>query len=149
MRGDPVPDQDHIARHCKGSQIRDDGTASGAAFRLRPGKDDYLSVNWLELLSADDRDEQIAALRDAFRAKGFDLRATARFAVSNVGEMRKEVREKSGDGRALHVRHEPFNKAEHGVDDSSHAGISGYTPDDDMVADLIAQAFRALYPAKA
>jgi hypothetical protein len=148
MKDETVPDGDHVARHCKGTQLKEDGTVSGTAFRLRAGRDDYLSVNWLEFLVGQDRVLQMAALRDAYRVKVFDLRATARFAVVNVGEIRDHVRERSEDARALRVLHEPFNKAEHGFDDPSHAGIFGYSPDDDLIADLIAQVVREIHPAK-
>ena len=43
-----------------------------------------MSVNWLEFLDGQDRLLQMAALRGAYRVKGFDLRSTARFAVLNV-----------------------------------------------------------------
>ena len=149
MSGEEIPDPDHVARHCSVTKMKQDGTVSGAAFRLRAGKDVSLSVNWLEFLHPDERGLQLAALRDAFRAKGFELRPTARFAVLNAGELRRHVRQQSGDGRVLKVQHEPLSKATDGIDDPSHAGISGYGADDDIIADLIAQAVEEVYAAGA
>lgn len=146
MKGDRIPDDDHVARHCGGATINEDGTVSGTAFRLRAGKDDHLSVNWLEFLDAHHRSDQLAALREAFHAKKFDLRPKARFSVLNVGEFRQHVQQESNDGRDLQVRHEPVHTAE--FDDPSHAGIFGYSPDDDLIAGLIAEVVREVYPAR-
>ena len=35
MKGDPVPNDDHIARYCGGSHVKEGGSISGTAFRLR------------------------------------------------------------------------------------------------------------------
>jgi hypothetical protein len=91
MKGDRIPDQDHVARHCGGATIHEGGTVNGTAFRLWRGKEDYLSVNWLEFLDSSDRNSQLAALREAFRAKNFKLGKNARFAVLNVGQLREQA----------------------------------------------------------
>jgi len=143
-----IPDPDHVARHCSATKMKQDGTPSGTAFQLRAGKDVSLSVNWLEFLHPDERGLQLGALRATYRAKGFDLRPTARFAVLNVGELRTHVTQRSGDGRILKVQHEPLTKATDGIDDPSHAGISGYGPDEDVIADLLAQAVKEVHPAR-
>ena len=48
---------------------------------------------------------------------------------------------KSPDGRRLQVRHLPLERS------PSNAGIFGYAPDDEMIADLIAQTVTAIHPA--
>jgi hypothetical protein len=149
MKGERVPDNHHIARYIGGTKIKDDGTVSGAAFTLRAGKDDYLSVNWLEFLDAHDRSRQLAALRQAFSFRGHRVGATARFAVLNVGKLIAHVRERSDTRRSLRVQHEPLFKKDVGYDDASHAGVHGYSPEEDAIADLIAQSVDATYPAKA
>ena len=60
MKGDVIPDADHITRLCGGSHVREDGTISATAFKPRPGEA-YLSVNWLECLGLPDRDAELAA----------------------------------------------------------------------------------------
>lgn len=78
-----VPATDHIARYC-GLKYQQNGVPQATAFRLDVGKGEpYLSVNWLERLSAAGRAIQIAALRNTFRRKGFNLGANALFAVLN------------------------------------------------------------------
>ena len=50
MKGDPVPMGDHVARHCRYTDLFiKDGKLVGvteAAFRLRSDENDGLSVNW-------------------------------------------------------------------------------------------------------
>ena len=48
MRGDALPDADHVSRYCKPSTVQD-GKVQPNAFFFRDGED-YLSVNWLEYL---------------------------------------------------------------------------------------------------
>ena len=45
MRGDQVPDADHVARYCSPRQV-ENGSPRWGAFQPRVGED-YLSVNWL------------------------------------------------------------------------------------------------------
>ncbi|SDW87679.1 hypothetical protein [Thiocapsa roseopersicina] len=147
MKGDQVPDADHVARYCGGASIHEDGRVDGSVFRLRKfdGKPEpYLSVNWLEYLEPSDRSKQLDALRTAFQQKpSFKVRSSARFAVHNVGALRGYVRTNSPDQCELSVLHEPD------LDDDSHCGVYGLPMDDDLVADLIADIVQATYPAKA
>jgi len=151
MKGERVPDDHHVARYVGGTKLKEDGTVSGAAFSLRVGKDEYLSVNWLEFLDARDRGRQLAALRQALSSRGHRVGATARFAVLNVGKLIAHVRERSDTRRPLWVQHEPFLKQDVAYDDPSHAGVYGYSPEEDAIADLIAQIVDAddIYPARA
>jgi len=146
MRGDPVPDTDHVARYCGGSTIHPDGTVDGSAFRLRKQEgewENYLSVNWLELLDLPNLQVEIAALQQLFAKKFKKVGATARFATLNCGEVRTHVRSETGDTRELHVRPEPERPH-----DPSHSGIYGLRPDDDLIADLIAEVVQETYPAR-
>ncbi len=142
MKGDQVPDPDHVARYCGGASIHEDGRVDGGVFRLRK-LEPYLSVNWLEYLEPSDRSKQLDAVRTAFQQKPrFKVGSTARFAVHNVGALRTYVRDESPDRRELSVLHEPD------LDDASHCGVYGLTMDDDLIADLIADIVQATYPAK-
>ena len=145
MKGDLVPDLDHIAHYCGGANVYEDGTIDGVAFRLRrqtDGPEQYLSVNWLEHLHPADRERQLANLRLIFSSKGWTLSASSRFAVHQVRALIDYVQSNSPDHRLLSVRHEPL------ANDASHCGIYGYELEDDIVADLIAEAVEDTYPGR-
>lgn len=137
MKGDPLPEQDHISRYCSATRLTEDGLITGAAFHLRPSKK-YLSVNWLEFFQLGDRQEQIGEVRKASR---LNLGARAKLAVLNVEKMVNFVRTQSPDARKLRVLHEPEEN------DPSHSGIYGFGCDDHLIADLIAETVQELYPA--
>lgn len=140
MKGDPVPNPHHIARYCGGTQINEDGSISGAAFRLRAGEE-FLSVNWLEFLYRTTRDE-IGEIRRVLGAK-LRLGATAKIAVLGVGQLRRYVHSESPDKRDLRVLHEPELPG-----DPSHSGVFNVFPDDDLIADLIAEIVQETHPVK-
>ena len=140
MKGDPIPDPDHVARYCGGSQIRTDGKVSGMAFRLKP-REEYVSINWLEQLDRTSRSIQIDLLRPIL-ARSLRIGAKARIAVLNVGEVKRAVRSESPDAREIDFRHEPLEG------DPSHGGIFGLDQEDDLIGDLIASRVCATFPAK-
>ena len=109
---------------------------------LRPGEA-YLSANWLEHFHDSDRAVQIAGVRRALTAKGFQLRRAARFAVLNVGDAIATCRAGCPDANlrivALGETHDP-----------SHTGIYGVAPPNNVaVAALLAAAVAPddVYPA--
>jgi hypothetical protein len=53
------------------------------------------------------------------------------------------VQSNAPDARTLAAHHEPIPPF-----DPSHSGIYGYTADDDLIADLIAQVVKEVYPAR-
>ena len=120
----PIPDGDHVARYCKPSAVGEDGLPMPAAFELRTGEE-YLSVNWLELLDASDPDRSIARLLAVFAEKGYQLKKTGRFAALQVRNVKAAVIAIKGMGR---VEHRPLD------DDASHSGVFGYAADDFAVA---------------
>ena len=125
MNGDPLPDDDHVARYCKPSSVGANGLPLASAFRLR-ASEDSLSVNWLEALGAASTDAAVGRVRALFVARGFGLRANGRFAVLNVGAAKAVVRVELG--QSLRIEHDPL------LDDPSHAAISGFPADDLAVA---------------
>jgi len=139
MKGQAVPDSDHVARYC-GARTVDNGEISAAAFMLRD-TEEYLSVNWLEELKRLDTPSQIHELQELY-SKKLKVGATAKIAILNVGAFRSKVTRETSDGRLLHVLHEPE------IGDPSHAGIYGIPHDDEMVAELIAQTVIETHPAK-
>ncbi len=137
MKGDRLPEQDHISRYCAPTTAPD-GQPTAASFMLRPA-DPGLSVNWLEYFDLSDQPAQIAQVRQTI---GLTLRANGKFAVLNVGEVIDHVEKNDPNGRVLDVLHEPQEE------DESHAGIYGYGIEDFLVANLIAEVVIEIYPAR-
>jgi hypothetical protein len=140
MKGQEVPDSDHVARYCKPSTLEGD-EVQATAFMLRAGEE-YISVNWLENLNYPDRDSEIRSLQSLYSRK-LNVGSAARIAILNVGTFRAKVTNESPDMRQLHVLHEPLLP-----EDPSHSGIYGVSDDDEMIAELIAQTVLEKYPAK-
>lgn len=140
MKGDVIPDPDHVARYCGASTV-DEGKIQATAFMVRE-RDAYLSVNWLEALGRHERAAQVRDLR-ALYGKKLKVGAKARIAILNVGAVRSKVETESPDGRQLRVLHEPE------PDDPSHSGVYGIPHDDDLAAELIAQVVLEDHPARA
>ena len=141
MKGQPVPDSDHVARYCKPTTI-DEGEIQATAFMLREGEG-YLSVNWLEELKSSGRASQIRDLQELYTKK-LKVAATAQIAVLNVGTLRTKIERESPDRRLLRVLHEPEEP-----DDLSHAGIYEIRYDDEIIAELIVQVVLEKYRARA
>lgn len=140
MKGDKIPDKNHIARYCKRTQAPD-GQIQATAFMLRTGEES-LSVNWLEFLNCSSRESEITKIRNIYSAK-LNVGAGAKIAVLNVGEVREKVLKKSQDRRNLEVLHNPENP-----DDPSHSGIYNLKQDDEMIAELILETVREDYSAR-
>jgi hypothetical protein len=141
MKGQAIPDSDHVGRYCKASTV-ENGEISAAAFMMRE-TEEYLSVNWLEVLKSPSRVSQIRDLQELYTKK-LKVGATARIAILNVGALRSKVERESPDSRLLRVLHEPEEP-----DDPSHAGIYEIPHDDEIIAELIAQVVLEKYPARA
>lgn len=139
MKGQTIPDSDHVGRYC-GARTVDNGEITAAAFMLR-NTEAYLSVNWLEELKQPERTTQIRDLQDLY-SKKLKVGATAQIAILNVGAFRNKVARESSDGRSLQVIHEPE------FEDPSHAGIYGFSHDDEIIAELIAETVLETYLAK-
>lgn len=139
MKGEAIPDSDHVARYCRASTI-EDGEILPTAFMLREAEE-YLSVNWLEALRRSDRASQMRDLQELY-ARKLRVGANARIAILNVGIVRSKVERESQDRRVLRVLHDPE------TDDPSHSGIYDIPYDDDVVAELIAQVVLENHPAR-
>ena len=101
-----------------------------AAFELRPKKEDYLSVNWLEFLDASDLEAAVAQVRTVFGKKGYRVKPSGRFAVLEVGSVKAAI--SAHVSGTVTVEHRPLS------DDESHGGVFGYSADDFAVAVEIA-----------
>lgn len=105
--------------------------------------DEYLSTNWLECTGAQSRADQLAIVRQHLTNKGMKLTAHGRLAVLHLQTVVDYVRSTAPDARTLAAHHEPVLPL-----DPSHSGIYGYTADDDLIADLIAQVVQEVYTAR-
>lgn len=142
MRGDKIPDPDHIARFCRPMQAPE-GQIQATAFMLR-SDEEYLFVNWLEYLNCSSRDHEINEIRNIYSEK-FNVGARAKIAVLHVGEVREKVLTESPDKRNIEVLHDPI---ENDVYDPSHSGIYNLKQDDELIAELILETIRGTYSAR-
>jgi hypothetical protein len=141
MSGLEIPRTDHVCRLCGGSKC-EDGQPLGAAFMPRPGEL-YLSTNWLECTGVPSRADQLAVIRRYLTDKGMTLPANGCLAVLHLRTVIDHVGSRTPDARALIARHQPEPS------DPTHSGIYGYTADDHLIADLIAQVVQEVYTARA
>lgn len=141
MPGPEIPGTDHVCRLC-GPSKSDDGQPLGAAFMLPPSEP-YLSTNWLEFNGASSRAEQLKDIRQHLTNKGMTLPLNGCLAVLHLQTLIDHVRSNAPDARALAAHHEPILPS-----DPSHSGIYGYTAQDDLIADLIAQVVQEVHKAR-
>jgi hypothetical protein len=71
------------------------------------------------------------------------LPANGRLAVLHLQTMIDHVQSSTPDARRLTAHHEPILPY-----DPSHSGVYGYTADDQLIADLIAQTVQEVYRAR-
>jgi hypothetical protein len=109
---------------------------------LRPAEE-YLSTNWLERTGVPNRADQLDIVRQHLTNKGMTLPPSGRLAVLHIQTVIDHVRASTPDARTLAAHHEPDLPS-----DPSHSGIYGYSVDDDLIADLIAQAVQEVHKAK-
>lgn len=138
MKGDNIPNQDHISRLCFRKYITD-GEIQAGAFMLK-SIEESLSVNWLEYLNCPDRISEIDELRNIIAGK-LTVKRGEQIAVLNVGEVCDKVQNESPDKRNLEVLHNPREL------DESHSEVKNLKHDDELIAELILQAVRERYPA--
>ena len=151
MTGDQIPDDDHVVRYVKPSDI-DGAAVNGGAFCLRAGEAG-LSVNWLEILGGTDPHSQLNEVRRLFRLQ---LRSNGRFAKLNAGETKGRVlkgAKEAGIHLVLGVREAPLPSTCKFEADPSHSEITGLPSGDSaegvLVGDLIAECIMApLYPGQ-
>ena len=142
MPGPEIPGTDHVCRLCGATKCDENGRPVGDAFMLRP-TDAYLSTNWLEFTGDPTRAAQLATVRRHLTDKGMKVSANARLAVLHLQTVIDHVRSWSTDARAITARHEPEPL------DPSHSGLYGYTAEDQLIADLIAQVVGEIHKAMA
>ena len=140
---DPVPNVDHIARHC--TKQRD--FVNEQVTELKPGtfattdEDPEISVNWLEYYG-----DTLAVRRDAVcrdMSAERDVRAAHKLALLKVSEV---LEIGAGCGFSLDVVHDPYPK------NDSHSVIRSVPPDATILhqelADAASQNLESAVPYK-
>lgn len=119
--------------------LYENGIPMPATFKLRD-IDEYLSVNWLKYFGMSDVKNNMAYVRKEFD-KHREITNSGRFAVLNVDNLKSMIKNKLG--KTLYVKN--LQEEEY----PSHAGIEGYTNDDDVRV-MISEMIRKddMYPGK-
>lgn len=140
MKGDKIPDEDHISRLCFPKHVdKTYGEIQATAFMLREGEES-LSVNWLEILKLQNRDCELSEIKSIYKSK-FSVNPNAKIAILNIGEVCDIVNKESEDNRILEILHDP------GKNDPSHSGIYNLNHDDQLIAELILKVVSEIHPA--
>ena len=91
MKGEPLPAEHYIARHCRNKDlILTNGEPTGvseSAFEPKPDESDGLSANWLEFFG-DDRQHNVAGVRSVTK---LTVKRSHRIAILNVGAITTAV----------------------------------------------------------
>lgn len=117
-----IRDGDHVARYYLKRSMYPDGTPMPDAFKLRDSEA-YLSVNWLECFGMPTMEAGMACVREDF-GRNHSIVKNARFAVLNVGSIKRTVEESE---RVVHVKHLKED------DYPSHASIEYAREDESMI----------------
>ena len=142
MKGDKIPDQDHIARLCKPTTAPD-GQIQATAFMLNKNKkEESLSVNWLEFLNCSSRESEVKELQKIYERTFNRVGAGAKIAILNVSDVCKKVLTESSDRRNIEVLHDPEQV------DQSHSGIYNLKYEDEEIAELILETVNESYSAR-
>ena len=139
MKGDPIPDTDHITRLCK-PMTAPNGEIQATAFMLRDDEP-FLSVSWVEYFKLNDIDEAIDNLRGIYVQVFNKLTKNYRIGLLSVDSVKQKVHDESPDNRNVNILHEP-----NGID-PSHSGIYDLNPDNEFIAELILETILENYPA--
>ena len=144
MKGDRIPNDDHISRLCFPKHV-DEEQIQSTAFLLRKGEPD-LSVDWLEVLNCPTRADEIKRMREVYSSR-LTVGAKAKIAILNVGEVCEKVQTESPDRRRLDILHDPID-LENGEIDISHSGIYNLRADDELIAELILETVSETHHAR-
>ena len=141
MTGADLSDSDNVVRYIR-PRLVDNGVVDGSAFTLREGESG-LSVHWIESVSNDDTERQVAAVRELIR---LTMSRNGVLAELNVGATKLALHERLGYVR---FTHKPLDAGEGYVADPSHSEIEGLplygSPDAALIGDMIAECITQLH----
>ena len=132
MTSSTLSSRDHVSHYCRASTIDEFGMPMLAAFKLRTSiKEQYLSVNWLEILNAPNVNAALREVQRVLVGKKLDIEPKGRFAVLSVGTLTTFIQDTCNI--TLQFKYIPTKK------DESHSGIFGYERENKNVAEKIAE----------
>ena len=147
MTGPDLPDEAHVVRYVRPTDVRDGGKIAGVAFCLRAWRPDdtSVSVNWLECFGNLTQEQQVAEVR---RLSRLTMRGHGRLAELNVGATKKHLRSRLDSVRFVHT---PLAAKGAHEADPSHSEVTDLpaadSPEAELIGDMIAQTITAIYPA--
>lgn len=148
MKGDDLPDEDHIVRYVKPTSVRSDGKVDGSEFCLRAHRPDDtgLSVNWLEFFRDLAKDGQLAEVRRLSRLKVSERGCLAEL---NVGATKQYIRREL---ESLGFINMPLDAEGEYEADPSHSEMVGLPPGNSdqaaLIGDMIAECINDTHPAR-
>jgi hypothetical protein len=151
MKGDAIPDPDHILRYVGGSHVDQSETGQpvvlGGGFIAKPRDNNSPSYNWLEYLKGTLL-EQVAQVRASSR---LSYGTKGKLVRLNVGTVRGHIKSNTEDQREVEVLHDPLEAEDDLSADPSHALMINVPDEDDpsgeLVGDLISQCILEIFPA--
>ena len=155
MKGDVIPEGNHVVRYCKPRYVvRRSKLPEIDAFRLdRARGEKSLSVNWIECFDSsvllDTRDQREAAIVWVRDVMHYDLHSNGAFAFFRVDEIKRAVEVAGGTDPYLESDPSPAqpatdNRSARGPD-PSHALVLGI-PEDDYAVGVQLRAIATLDP---
>ena len=132
MKGDKIPDQEHILRYVQPAKLRKaDGTNDvigvlATAFVMRD-VDDYLSATWIEFFDGEYADKIAQAVQTIRRS--LDVKPTSGFTIGKVAEVRAACADKRHNVRIVH---EPDNT------NAAHVALRRFPRDDIELFEVLA-----------
>jgi hypothetical protein len=122
VKGDPVPEEHHVLRHCSGTSIEKDDAGKPIGVTADAFDDDDpegISVTWVEYFAQSDDPDRAAI--EAIRTIRPGVRPTHRFGKFNVGLIKTAGMEV---GVLLGVEHDPISG------NDGHSLITGLVPNE-------------------
>ena len=113
MTGRDIPDADNVARYCSPRTVNEDNMPTLDAFKFRSGEE-FLSVNWTELLVRSNVSEAVNMLRKILPDTGYNIKKNGRIVVLGVKAAKIAVSEVAGKPQ---IKHDPKQ------DNHSHSAI--------------------------
>lgn len=143
MKNNVIPPIANVVRYVKPTEILDDGSVDGSAFRLRE-HEEGLSVNWYGIFKHLNKDQQLDEVR---RLSRINMRRSGYLGEINVGDTIRHVQEYV----SLVFVNKPLEATDDYEEDPSHSEIEELPKYDELnaaiVGDMIAECIIENHPA--